>query len=46
MDDMSVRDLVGMIIRHDENVEDKWVGISSRRRDELKPDVVWTDSGK
>jgi len=35
------RDLVDLRIRNTENVEDKVVGISLRRRDQLKPDVVW-----
>ena len=34
------RDLVGMRIRNTENVQDKVVGISFRRRDQLKPDLV------
>jgi hypothetical protein len=40
------RDLVGLRIRNTENVEDKVVGISIRRRDQLKPDVVWEVLGK
>ena len=40
------RDLVGLRIRNTENVEDKVVGISLRRRDQLKPDVVWDVLGK
>ena len=35
------RDLVGLRIRNTENLQDKVVGISLRRRDQLKPDVVW-----
>jgi hypothetical protein len=35
------RDMVGLTIRNTENVKDKVVGISLRRRDQLKPDVVW-----
>jgi hypothetical protein len=35
------RDLVGLRIRNTENVVDKVVGISIRRRDQVKPDVVW-----
>jgi hypothetical protein len=34
------RDLVGLRIRISENVPDKVVGISLRRRDQLKPDLV------
>ena len=40
VDDVSDRDLVGLRIRNTENVQDKAVGISFRRRDQLKPDVV------
>jgi hypothetical protein len=39
-------DLVGVRIRNRENVQDKVVGISFRRRDQLKPDVVWDVLGK
>jgi len=38
--------LVGLRIRNTENVQDKVVGISFRRRDQLKPDVVWGVLGK
>ena len=38
---MPGRDLVGLRFRNIENVEDKMVGNSLRRRDQLKPDVVW-----
>ena len=41
MNDVPGRDLVGMRIRNTENVQDKVVGISLGRRDQLKPDVVW-----
>jgi len=40
------RDLVGQRIRNTENVQEKLVGISFRRRDQLKPDVVWGVLGK
>jgi hypothetical protein len=40
------RDLVGLSIRNTENLQDKAIGISLRRRDQLKPDVVWTVLGK
>ena len=40
------RDLVGLRIRNTENVQDKVVGISLRRRDQLKADVVWSVLGK
>ena len=43
---MSDRDLVGLRIRNTENVRDKVVGIILRRRDQLKPDVVWDVLGK
>jgi hypothetical protein len=39
-------DVVGLTIRNTENVKDKVVGISLRRRDQLKPDVVWDVLGK
>jgi hypothetical protein len=35
------RDLVGLRIRNTEILQDKVVGISLRRRDQLKPHVVW-----
>ena len=35
------KDIVGLRIRNTENVQDKVVGISLRRRDQFKPDVVW-----
>ena len=46
MDDVSGRNLVGLRIRNTENVEDKVVGISLRRLDQLKPYVVWAVIGK
>jgi hypothetical protein len=46
VDEVPVRDLVGLRIRNTENVQDKVVGISLRRRDQLKPDVVWDVLGK
>ena len=39
VDEVPDKDLVGMRIRNTENVQDKVVGISFRRRDKLKPDV-------
>ena len=41
-----IRDLVGLRIRNTDNVQDKVVVISFRRRDQLKPDVVWSVLGK
>jgi hypothetical protein len=38
--------MVGLTIRNTENVKDKMVGISLRRRDQLKTDVVWNVLGK
>jgi hypothetical protein len=38
--------MVGLTIRNTENVKDKVVGISLRRRDQLKPDVVSDVLGK
>ena len=46
VDDVRDRDLVGLRIRNTENVQDKVVGISFRRREQLKPDVVWSILGK
>jgi len=46
VNDVPGRDLVGLRIRNTENVEDKVVGISLRRRDHLKPDMVWAVLGK
>jgi len=46
VDEVPGRDLVGLRIRNTENVENKVVGISLRRRDLLKPDVVWAVLGK
>ena len=46
VNDVRDRDLVGLRIRNTENVQDKVVGISFRRRDQLKPDVVWGVLGK
>ena len=43
---MPGRDLVDLRIRNTESVEDKLVYISLRRRDQLKPDVVWAVLGK
>ena len=40
-DDVRDRDLVGLRICNTENVQDNVVGISFRRRDSLKPGVVW-----
>jgi hypothetical protein len=40
------RDLVGLRIRNTENLQDMIIGISLRRRDQLKPDVVWYVLGK
>jgi len=46
VNDVPDRDLVGLRIRNTENVEDKVVGISLRRRDQLKPDLFWAVVGK
>jgi hypothetical protein len=34
-------DMVGITISNEENVQDKAIGISFRRRDQLTPDVIW-----
>jgi hypothetical protein len=36
------RDMVVLSIRSTENLQDKAIGISLRRRTQLKPDVVWS----
>jgi len=46
VDKVPDRDLVGLRIRNTENVQDKVVGISLRRRDQLKANVVWSVLGK
>ena len=43
---MRDRDLVVLRIRNTENVQDKVVCISFRRREQLKPDAVWGVLGK
>jgi len=45
VDEVPDRDLVGLRIRNAENVQDNVVGTSLRRRDKLKPDVVWAVLG-
>ena len=39
--EVSGRNLVGLRIRNTENVQDKVIGISLRRCEQLRPDVVW-----
>ena len=41
VDDVPDRDLVGVRIRNTENLQDKVLGISFRRRDQMKPDLIW-----
>jgi hypothetical protein len=38
--------MVGITISNEENVQDKAIGISFRRRDQLSPDVIWSGFGK
>ena len=45
VDKVPDRDLAGLRIRNIENVQDKVVGISLRRRDQLKADVAWSVLG-
>jgi hypothetical protein len=40
------RDMVGLCIRNTKNLQDKAIGVSLRRRDQLKPEVVWSVLGK
>jgi hypothetical protein len=46
VDEIPGRDFVGIKVRNTENLRDKVVGISFRRRAQLKPDVVWGVLGK
>jgi hypothetical protein len=46
VDQVPDRDMVKLTIRNTENVKGKVFGISLRRRDQLKPDVVWDVLGK
>jgi hypothetical protein len=39
-------DMVGITISNDENVQNKAIGISFRRRDQLTPYVIWSVFGK
>jgi hypothetical protein len=39
-------DMVRITISNEENVQDKAIGISFRRRDQLTPDVIWSVFGK
>ena len=41
INEVADRDLVGVRIRNTENVQDKGVGISFRRRDQMEPDLIW-----
>jgi hypothetical protein len=38
--------MVGITISNEENVQDKAIGISFRRRDQLTPNVIWSVFGK
>jgi hypothetical protein len=40
VDEVPNRDLVGLTIPNTDNFEDKMIGLSLRRRDQLQPDVV------
>jgi hypothetical protein len=39
-------DMVGITTSNEENVQDKAMGISFRRRDQISPDVIWSVFGK
>ena len=41
VDDVPDRDLVGVRIGNTENLQGKVLGISFRRRDQMKPDLIW-----
>jgi hypothetical protein len=38
-------DMVGITISNEENVQDKAIGISFKRKDQLTPDVIWSVFG-
>jgi hypothetical protein len=38
--------MVGITISNEENVQDKAIGISFRRKNRITPDVIWSDFGK
>jgi hypothetical protein len=38
--------MVGITINNEENVQDKAIGISFRRKDQITPDVIWSVFGK
>jgi hypothetical protein len=46
VDKVPDRDFMGLRIRNTQNLQDKVVGISLLRRDQLKADVVWSVLGK
>ena len=46
VDKLPDRDLVGLRSRNTENMQENVVGIRLRRRDLLKPDMVWSVLGK
>jgi hypothetical protein len=46
VDEVPDRDLVDLRIRNAENVEDKVLSVSLRRREQFKPHVVWDVLGK
>jgi hypothetical protein len=46
VDKVPYRVLLGLRMRNIENVQDKVFGITLRRRDQLKPDMVWSALGK
>jgi hypothetical protein len=39
-------DMVGITISNEENVQDKAIGVSFKRRHQLTPDVIWSVFGK
>ena len=41
VNEVADRDLVGVRIRNTENIQDKVIAISFRRRDQMKPDLIW-----
>jgi len=44
--DVNDSDMVGITIQNQENQNDKPIGISSRRKEQLSADVIWSVSEK
>jgi hypothetical protein len=46
LEDCDDSDMAEITIRNEENVQDKALGISFRRRDQITPDEIWSVFGK